>query len=115
MVTRNGVQPSVPVIDRISGPRAKPADTTMPKIAMMRPRCVSVAAWFTHASPAIHRKLAAIPSTNRSGNHSHTLGKARSSASSTTVASIETSISRAGPRARSNRVASGATANTAMK
>ena len=32
----------------------------MPKIAMMRPRCVSVAEWFTHASPAIHRKLAAL-------------------------------------------------------
>ena len=74
-VTRNGAQPSTPVIDRIRGPRAKPADTTMPKIAMMRPRCVSDAEWFTHASPAIHRKLAAIPSAKRSGNHSHTLGK----------------------------------------
>ena len=69
---------------------------------MMRPRCVSAAAWFTHASPAIHRKLAAIPSANRSGNQSHTLGKARSSTSSTAVASTDRSISRAGPRARSS-------------
>ena len=87
----------------------------MPKSAMMRPRCVSVAAWFTHASPAIHRKVAAIPSAKRSGNHSHTSGKARSRASSTTVASIDSSIRRAGPRARSSREANGATAKTATK
>ena len=62
MVTRNGAHPPAPVSDRIRGPRAKPADTTMPKNAMMRPRCDSAAAWFTHASPAIQRKLAAMPS-----------------------------------------------------
>ena len=115
MLTRNGAHPSVPVNERIAGPSAKPAETTTPKIAMIRPRCASSAAWFTHASPAIHRKLAATPSPKRNGNQTHTFGKARNSMNSTAITSIDTSISRAGPRVRISRETKGATAKIAMK
>ena len=59
--TRKGAQPSVPIHASSAGPSAKPMEMTVAYTATVRPRLRCSAMWHTHASPAIQRKLSAIP------------------------------------------------------
>ena len=66
--TRKGVQPPIPVMPTTSGPAAKQADQTKPKMPTMRPRLCAGATWMIQVSPATKMMEVAAPRAKRTGN-----------------------------------------------